>query len=81
MAETGPCGPNSEINYYLGEHPQDPKFNRADLVNGPGDTTMEIWNLVFMQYNRVEVEPGKYKLEPLPEAISPHPDWSPSGPR
>ncbi|MEP6921122.1 MAG: alanine--tRNA ligase [bacterium] len=67
MAETGPCGPNSEINYYLGEHPEDPEFNRADLVNGPGDTTMEIWNLVFMQYNRVEVESGKYKLEPLPK--------------
>ncbi len=67
MAETGPCGPNSEINYYLGEHPDDPEFNRADLVNGPGDTTMEIWNLVFMQYNRVEVELGKYKLELLPK--------------
>jgi len=66
MAETGPCGPNSEINYYLGEHPGDPNFNCADLVNGPGDTTIEIWNLVFMQYNRVEVESGKYKLEPLP---------------
>jgi alanyl-tRNA synthetase len=66
MAETGPCGPNSEINYYLGEHPEDPEFNRADLVNGPGDTTMEIWNLVFMQYNRVETGPGKYTLEPLP---------------
>jgi alanyl-tRNA synthetase len=64
MAETGPCGPNSEINYYLGEHPEDPNFNRADLVNGPGDTTMEIWNLVFMQYNRMEVEPGKYKPKP-----------------
>ena len=67
MAETGPCGPNSEINYYLGEHPEDPNFNRVDLVNGPGDTTMEIWNLVFMQYNRVEVEPGQYKLELLPK--------------
>jgi alanyl-tRNA synthetase len=66
MAETGPCGPNSEINYYLGEHPEDPNFNRVDLVNGEGDTTMEIWNLVFMQYNRVETEKGKYKLEPLP---------------
>ncbi len=66
MAETGPCGPNSEINYYLGEHPEDPAFNRAELVNGPGDTTMEIWNLVFMQYNRIETEPGTYKLEPLP---------------
>src|SRR5256714_5404329 len=76
MAETGPCGPNSEINYYLGEHPEDPNFNRVDLVNGPGDTTMEIWNLVFMQYNRVEVEGSsptvregvkQYKLEPLPK--------------
>jgi len=66
MAETGPCGPNSEINYYLGEHPEDPAFNRAEFVNGPGDTTMEIWNLVFMQYNRVESAPGQYKLEPLP---------------
>jgi len=67
MAETGPCGPNSEINYYLGGHPEDPNFNRADLVNGPGDTTMEIWNLVFMQYNRIQGEPGKYYLEPLPK--------------
>jgi alanyl-tRNA synthetase len=67
MGETGPCGPCSEIHYYLGEHPEDPEFNRADLVNGPGDTTMEIWNLVFMQYNRIEVEPGTYKLEPLPK--------------
>src|SRR5467141_22924 len=66
MGETGPCGPCSEIHYYLGDDPDDPTKNRVDLVNGPGDTTMEIWNLVFMQYNRVEVEPGKYKLEPLP---------------
>jgi len=67
MADTGPCGPCSEIHYYLGDDPDDPTKNRVDLVNGPGDTTMEIWNLVFMQYNRVEVEPGKYNLEPLPK--------------
>jgi alanyl-tRNA synthetase len=66
MAETGPCGPNTEINYYLGEHPEDPEFNRAEYVNGPGDDTAEIWNLVFMQYNRIEVGPGRYRLEPLP---------------
>jgi alanyl-tRNA synthetase len=66
MAETGPCGPNSEINYYLGRRPEDPNFNRREYVNGPGDETVEIWNLVFMQYNRIEESPGKYRLEPLP---------------
>ncbi len=67
MAETGPCGPNSEINYYLGDEPENPEKNRAEFVNAEtGDTTMEIWNLVFMQYNRVEISKGVYKLEPLP---------------
>ena len=66
MAETGPCGPNSEISYYIGDNPEDPEFNRAEYVNGPGDITIEIWNLVFMQYNRVETGPGQYALNPLP---------------
>lgn len=66
MGDTGPCGPNSEINYYLGDEPENPERNRPRWVNGPGDTTMEIWNLVFMQYNRVETGPGKFVLEPLP---------------
>jgi alanyl-tRNA synthetase len=66
MGETGPCGPNSEINYYLGDEPENPEKNSSHWVNGPGDTTMEIWNLVFMQYNRIEIAPGKFKLEPLP---------------
>lgn len=66
MGETGPCGPCSEIHYYMGEHPEDPNFNKAEYVNGVGDDTIEIWNLVFMQYNRSEVAPGQYKLDPLP---------------
>jgi len=65
MGETGPCGPCSEIHYYMGDSPDDPD-NSAENVNGPGDTIMEIWNLVFMQFDRSEAEPGKYKLEPLP---------------
>ena len=65
MGETGPCGPCSEIHYYMGESPDDPE-NCAANVNGPGDTIMEIWNLVFMQFDRSETEAGKYKLDPLP---------------
>ena len=65
MGETGPCGPCSEIHYYMGPDPNDAE-NSAANVNGPGDTITEIWNLVFMQFDRSEVEPGKYKLDPLP---------------
>ncbi len=66
MGETGPQGPCSEIHYYRGEHPDDPQFNRAEYVNGDGEETMEIWNLVFMQFNRFLVGENQYALEPLP---------------
>jgi alanyl-tRNA synthetase len=66
MGDTGPCGPCSEIHYYMGEDPGDPSKNSPEWVNGPGDTTMEIWNLVFMQYNRTQSADGSYVLTPLP---------------
>ena len=65
MGETGPCGPCSEIHYYMGSDASD-AANCAENVNGHGDTITEIWNLVFMQFDRSEVEPGKYTLTPLP---------------
>jgi alanyl-tRNA synthetase len=66
MGETGPCGPCSEVHYYMGEDPGDPEKNSAVWVNGEGDTTMEIWNLVFMQYNRTQESDGSFTLTPLP---------------
>jgi alanyl-tRNA synthetase len=66
MGDTGPCGPCSEIHYYMGEDPSDPEKNSPYWVNGPGDTTMEIWNLVFMQYNRTQNDDGSFTLTPLP---------------
>src|SRR5215813_4021802 len=65
MGETGPCGPCSEIHYYMGDDPSDAE-NCAANVNGPGDTITEIWNLVFMQFVRSEEAPGQYQLTPLP---------------
>jgi alanyl-tRNA synthetase len=59
MGDTGPCGPCSEIHYFRGD---DLSHNVPELVNGPGDTTMEVWNLVFMQYDRDE----NGMLTPLP---------------
>ena len=59
MGETGPCGPCSEVHYFGGD---DASRNTSELVNGPGDETVEIWNLVFMQFER----DASGKLEPLP---------------
>ena len=66
MGDTGPCGPCSEIHYYMGDEPDKAEKNHPKWVNGEGDTTMEIWNLVFMQFERNEVSKGVFELTPLP---------------
>ncbi len=60
MGDTGPCGPCSEIFYDQGAE----KFNSdEDVMGGEGDRFLEIWNLVFMQYERDE----SGVLHPLPK--------------
>ncbi|GAB4059957.1 alanine--tRNA ligase [Uliginosibacterium sediminicola] len=63
MGDTGPCGPCSEIFYDHG----------ADVAGGPpgspdqdGDRYIEIWNNVFMQFNRRVDESGEYVMDLLP---------------
>ncbi len=57
MAETGPCGPCSEIHFDL--NPEEEPV-REEVLNS--NRFVELWNLVFMQYNRL----GPDTLEPLP---------------
>ena len=52
MGDTGPCGPCSEIHIDLRSDEEIAKVPGRDLVNTDNDDVIEIWNLVFMQYNR-----------------------------
>jgi len=60
MGDTGPCGPCSEIFYDHGEHIDG---TPPGAEGEEGDRFIEIWNLVFMQFNRDEGG----KMEPLPK--------------
>ena len=62
MGDTGPCGPCSEIHYDMRPEEERKKVNGRDLVNKDDPQVIEIWNLVFMQYNRK----ANGELEPLP---------------
>jgi len=64
MAETGPCGPCSEIHFDRGEKYCDMQDLEGHVcgVNGDCARFLELWNLVFIQYNRLSAT----QLEPLP---------------
>ena len=59
MGDTGPCGPCSEIHYYVGEEVEDQDPNGVNNT----DEYWELWNLVFIQHNRQ----GDGTLHDLPE--------------
>ncbi|MDE2855673.1 MAG: alanine--tRNA ligase [Chloroflexota bacterium] len=66
MADTGPCGPNSEIHW--DKFPEQGDEDVIALLQAEDDRFLEIWNLVFMQFNRQQADPehtGKWDA-PLP---------------
>ncbi len=65
MGDTGPCGPCSEIHIDLRSDKERAEVNGLTLVNESHPQVIEIWNLVFMQYNRK----ADSSLEPLPAKV------------
>lgn len=63
MGDTGPCGPCSEIHVDLRTKEEKLKLSAVDLVNKDHPQVIELWNLVFIQFNRK----SDGALEPLPE--------------
>ncbi|MDO5979705.1 alanine--tRNA ligase [Flavivirga spongiicola] len=63
MGEQGPCGPCSEIHVDIRSAEEKAKVSGKDLVNQDHPQVVEIWNLVFMQYNRK----ANGSLENLPD--------------
>ncbi len=62
MGETGPCGPCSELHYDLGPEGAEPGREKEEFPLDGGGRFVEIWNLVFMQFDRS----SEGKLTPLP---------------
>lgn len=65
MGDTGPCGPCSEIHIDLRSDEERSKTDGSELINKDNPLVIEIWNLVFMQYNRK----ADGNLEPLPHKV------------
>ena len=65
MGDTGPCGPCSELHIDLRSDEEKAAIPGAELVNKDNPQVIEIWNLVFMQYNRK----ADGTLEPLPAKV------------
>ena len=65
MGDTGPCGPCSEIHIDLRSDEEKAKISGRELVNQSHPQVIEIWNLVFMQYNRK----ADGSLESLPAKV------------
>ncbi len=65
MGDTGPCGPCSEIHIDLRPEAERAAVSGASLVNHDHPQVIEIWNLVFMQYNRL----SDSSLEGLPARV------------
>lgn len=63
MGETGPCGACSEIHIDLRSEEEKKKISGRDLVNKDNPLVIEIWNLVFMEFNRM----ADHSLVPLKE--------------
>ncbi len=65
MGDTGPCGPCSEIHIDSRSEEEKAQVPGAQMVNKDHPQVIEIWNLVFMQYNRK----ADHSLEPLPAKV------------
>jgi alanyl-tRNA synthetase len=63
MGEQGPCGPCSEIHIDLRPEAEVKQKPGKELVNSDHPQVVEIWNLVFIQFNRL----ASGALEPLPD--------------